>query len=115
MIRISPRRFFPVLLCVVSLTLVFACNKKNARDFTIPEGPATQTLKVFATQAGIELLFDPQQVGSYRTQAVAGKFTPEQTLELMLKDTTLHFSVDSKTRAFAVFDPDPSASYQNLR
>ncbi len=88
--------------------MILACNRQEIREFAIPEGPATETLKTFASQAGIEILFDPQEVGYSQTQSVSGKLTPEQTLELMLKETTLEFTIDPKSHAFAVVRIDPS-------
>ena len=95
--------------------MIFACSKKEIREFAIPEGPATETLKTFASQAGIEILFDPQEVGYSRTQSVSGKLTPEQTLELMLRETTLDFTIDPKSHAFAVVRTDPSDKNRGSR
>ena len=95
-----------ISLSLVALLLLFACNKENRKAFDLSTGPAAVTLKEFAEQAEIEILFDPKQVETYRTQAVAGDFTPEQTLELMLRGTQLEFSVDPKTHAYAVYRPD---------
>jgi len=89
---------------------MFACHKQDTREFSIPEGPATSTLKTFATQAGIEILFDSQQVGAFQTHAVSGRYRPEQTLNLMLKETALQFSIDPKTHAYAIYRTDTTLS-----
>lgn len=71
------------------------------------------TLKMFATQAGIEILFDSEQIRGERTYAVEGKMTPEQTLTAMLKDTSLRFHIDPQSHAFAVINtevPQPALS-----
>lgn len=88
------------------------CDRDTRKPFEIAEGPAVGTLKVFAAQAEIEILFDPKQLDSVQTRAVSGKYTAQQTLELMLSDTSLAYSIDPDTRAYAVFLPKEGMSFE---
>ncbi|MDA1069646.1 MAG: STN domain-containing protein, partial [Verrucomicrobia bacterium] len=73
-------------LCTIFLT---ACTEKEKLPLDIPEGFATTTLKDFARQTNVEILFDRQSVYGVKTNAVKGKYDPGSALGIMLKDTPL--------------------------
>jgi outer membrane receptor protein involved in Fe transport len=73
-----------------------------ARGFDIPAGDAAITLRQFATQAGVQLLYSPDDVGGVATQAVRGEFPPFTALQRMLDRTPLQARQDEKTKAIAI-------------
>ena len=91
-----------VLAITASIVTLVACGIQEKRSLDIPEGFASQTLKEFAKQANVEIVFDAPSVVDIRTNAVAGRMTPGDALDLMLAGTPLVFERDSETGAYAV-------------
>jgi len=87
-------------LCAILLS---ACAEKDERSLDIPEGSATLTLKEFARQANVEILFDLQIVYGVETNAVKGNYEPGAALRIMLVDTSLEISFEKESGAYAVF------------
>jgi hypothetical protein len=79
-----------------------ACSYRVKYTLDIPEGPAALTLKEFAKQAEVEIVFKAASVGEIRTNAVHGLMTPEAGLDVMLSGTSLQFDVELETGAYAV-------------
>ncbi len=100
------------LLIIAFLTAgIAAAAESMKKTFNLPAGAAGETLKQFAAQAGREIVFAPEAIGTVQTKAVQGELTPPEALNLMLADTGLAASQDPKTRAFAVRrgEADPNA------
>jgi len=102
---ISNHVILPIAVCLLALT---GCSKLEKCSIDIPEGYATQTLKEFAKQADIEIVFNAPSVADVRTNAVSGRMTPIAALDLMLSGTNLVFERDSETGAYAVIAIDKS-------
>ncbi len=106
---VSNRLFLSIALCLLVLT---ACTYPDEHSLNIPEGLASHTLKEFAKQANVEIVFNTPSVSDVRTNAVAGKMEPRVALELMLSGTPLVFERDPETGAYAVTSnqiPDTAA------
>jgi hypothetical protein len=99
-------------LCALILT---ACIEKQKTQINIPEGFATQTLKEFARQANVEIIFDPQSVYGVKTHAVSGEHEPRAALRIMLKDTPLSVDFDEATGAYAVIRIELSKLCKDIR
>ena len=84
------------------LLLLSSCTEKEKLSLNIPEGFATNTLKEFARQANVEIIFDPQSVHGVKTNAVNGDHDPQSALRIMLKDTPLTVDFDTETGAYAI-------------
>lgn len=67
------------------------------RSFDVPAGDAPVSLKQFAQQAGLELLYSAREMEGARTNAVKGVFTPREALARMLTGTKL-ISTPGRTR-----------------
>lgn len=87
------------LLCTL---LVSSCTEQEKRSLNIPAGFATNTLKEFAKQAEVEIIFDSQSVYGVQTNAVNGNHDPQTALRIMLKDTPLRVDFDEESGAYAV-------------
>src|SRR6266853_1021072 len=59
--------------------------------FEIAAGEAATTLKVFAAQAHVQLLFDYKAVQSLKTPALKGQFEPSEALKILLQGSGLTF------------------------
>lgn len=102
---LTKRHSFPFLFAFVLLWAVFlsACTKKEELSLDIPEGQATSTLKEFARQTNMEILFDLQIVYGVKTNAIKGKYEAGSALRMMLKDTPLGVDYERESGAYAVF------------
>ena len=99
--RISNTLFYAIVwLCAILLT---ACAEKEELSLDIPEGTATITLKEFARQTNVEILFDRQIVFGVETKAVKGRYEPSSALRMMLEDTPLGVDFEKESGAYAVF------------
>ncbi|PTY08026.1 TonB-dependent receptor [Opitutaceae bacterium EW11] len=72
------------------------------REFDVPAGNAESALAVFARQAAIQLIFDPQIAEGLRTPAVRGRLTPDDALRKLLAGTPLEVVRDQLTGALAI-------------
>ncbi len=90
------------LVVAVSLLGLAGCQRQEKRSLDVPEGYATHTLKEFAKQANVEIVFNTPSVGNIKTSAVVGRMAPQAALESMLAGTPLGFERDPETGAYAV-------------
>ena len=72
------------------------------RSFDLEAGDAGTTLKLFAKQAELSIVYDPRIVEGVETNEVVGWLIPQDALERMLEGTSLVSKEDSETGAFAV-------------
>ena len=98
-------------LCAILLT---ACAGKQNSYLKIPEGYATQTLKEFARQAHVEIIFDAQSVYGVKTNAVNGRYDPQSALRIMLRDTSLSVDCDEESGAYAVIRIEVSEVFDRI-
>src|SRR4051812_7022171 len=59
------------------------------KSFDVPAAEAPVSLKQFAQQAGMELLYSAKEVAGAKTNAVKGVLTPREALTKMLSGTKL--------------------------
>ena len=90
-------------LMVLCAVFVVACSNKEERSLDIPEGLAALTLKEFARQTDVEILFDRQVVKGVETHAIKGDYEPGYALRMMLADTPLGVDFEKDSGAYAVF------------
>jgi hypothetical protein len=95
------------------VTAIFAAEGK--KSFTIPAGTAEKTLKQFAAQSGIEVVYPAEVVRGVRTPEVKGQMTPGEAVKRLLKGTELASAQDERTGAFSISrrnDPNGSGAAQ---
>ena len=90
---------FPSIALMLALV---ACGGVEKCYVNIPEGSAPLTLKEFAKQASVEIVFNAPSVVGVTTNSVEGRMTPEDALDAMLSGTGLSYEVDSETGVYAV-------------
>tara|TARA_B110000467_G_C18318544_1_gene483387 strand:- start:1397 stop:1756 length:360 start_codon:yes stop_codon:yes gene_type:complete len=101
-----------ISICLLALT---GCGKLEKHSIDVPEGYASQTLKEFAKQADIEIVFNAPSVANVKTNAVSGRMTPLVALDLMLSGTNLVFERDEETGAYAVTAIDDSDTVASVK
>lgn len=89
---------------VFSLCLV-ACQSEKKVEFDVEAGDASNTLKSFARQAGVEILMDEGELEGVTTHPITGTMKAPDALQKMISGTGLIFSRDEETSAFAVSFP----------
>jgi TonB-dependent receptor len=94
------------VLLVVAIP-AFAGAGEPARSFDVPAGPAISTLKRAAQQAGLEIVYSATVVNGVQTEAVVGRFTPQDALERMLANTPLKIHQDPQSGALSVMRAEP--------
>lgn len=96
------------LLC--SLVCLAAQTADNLRLFNIPAGFAETTLKQFAAQAGMEVLFSTEVARGVRTNAVKGELLVHEAAKQMLSGTPLYVVTDSRHGVLRIArTPSPNA------
>jgi len=112
-----PNNFVRIIIVALLLVVTAAGADSGRKHFDLPGGAAPDILKSFAKQAGHEILFSDEVVGSVKTNTVKGEFTPKEALDLLLADTGLIASQDARTGAFAVRRgmPNPNADPNGAR
>jgi len=93
----------------VALLVAYFCfpflglaKEEIKRRYSIPEGPAIETLKRAAIQGKIEIVYTAPTVGGIKTQSVRGRFYPREALDRMLEDTPLEVVRDRMSGAYTV-------------
>lgn len=77
-------------LIVVALLMAFlraACADATLIEFDIPQQPLGVALQTFAKQLQQQVSFDNAALGGARSSAVNGRFTAEEAMQRLLKDT----------------------------
>ena len=105
--RLSHLRIAALGLLLLGSISGLLCASDAARDFDLPAGQARDTLKRFAAQAQVEIVFPSDNTLDVVTNAVRGRFSPEEAVAALLAGTTLTAARDPKTDAYAV-RPRPS-------
>ena len=97
----------PCLWLLLFAITLSSCTWFDKRvEFDIEAGIASKTLKTFAVQAGIDILFNEQDLNEVQTPKVSGKMTIETALKRMVEPSGLVFNHDKETHAIAVFYPE---------
>lgn len=82
--------------------LLTVAKTETMAPFDIPAGSAARSLKQFAQQARLSIVYDARSVEDVRTNDVDGLLTPVEALRRLLEGTPLHFNQDQETGAIAV-------------
>ncbi len=84
-----------VLALLLGAATTFA--SEVTRPFDIPAGAAEETLKVYCSQSGAELLFSAEVTAGVRTNTVKGDYSAEKAVNLLLAGTELQAIKDPKS------------------
>lgn len=94
------------LICLLVCALAFPNPTVAAapamKSFDVPAGDASQTLRTFSEQSGVQIIFPVEQVRGVRTKAVKGRLTVAEALDRMLAGTMLSADEDKPTGALVV-------------
>jgi hypothetical protein len=82
--------------------LLVSCAGEPSIFFDIPEGDAADGLRAFAAQSSMEIIYNVDQVEGVTINRVYGNFTCREALELLLRNTSLEFTIDNASGAVAL-------------
>lgn len=103
------RRLLLASLFAFVAAALFAADPAR-RNFDLPADAAEVSLRRFAAQSGVEVLFTTEAVARVRTVTVKGALTPAEALVRLLAGTTLVARRDADTGMYFVRrteDPEP--------
>lgn len=77
-------------------------SSESKAAFSIPAGPAGETLKQFSAQSGLEVVYPAEVVRGVRTREVRGEIPPAEALARLLEGTGLAGERNERTGAFSI-------------
>lgn len=90
------------LLCFLAISLHLSLAAEAKKTFNLPAGKAEETLRAFAAQGGVELVYTIAQVEGVQTRSVRGELGAREALEAMLTGSGLAVVRDEKSGALMV-------------
>lgn len=90
--QMSVRATWIALACAISFSVHAMAD--TARQIAIPAGDLRQGLLQLSKEYGVELVYEPALLKSYRTAGVKGNYTAPDAVRLLLKGTPLELRTD---------------------
>ena len=109
------RNLFELLLFASLVLSGAAAESDSLHSFDIPAGEAERTLKKFAIQSGLEVLYSTDAARGVRTKAVKGRLIAREAAKQMLSGTPLYVVNDRKNgvlRIARINDPNAQRAEQ---
>ncbi len=109
------RQLFELLLFASLVLSAAAADADSLQSFDIPAGEAERTLREFATQSRLEVLYSTDAARGVRTKAVKGRLVAREAVKQMLSGTPLYVVNDSKNgvlRIARINDPNAPRAAQ---
>src|SRR5690349_14885347 len=78
----------------------------------VPAGELVVALETLSRQAAVDLVFQPDQLKSFRTDGVSGTYTPQDAIRILLKGTPLELRTDASSGAMVIA---PQAAPKSFR
>jgi len=79
-----------------------SARTEEAKKFAIPASTADKSLKQFAAQSGVEVVYPAEVVRGVRTPEVKGEMNPTEAMTRLLEGTGLAMAQDQKSGAFSI-------------
>ncbi|WP_414662645.1 TonB-dependent receptor plug domain-containing protein [Horticoccus sp. 23ND18S-11] len=105
----------PTPLCIFWLLVLFCAPalrghaaEASRRAFNLPADDADRTLRLFASQSGLEVLFSRTSTNGVRTPALLGDFPPFEAITRLLAGSRLIATQDAATGAIVVTRATPA-------
>lgn len=99
---------FIALTCSASICALAVAE--TPQSFDVPPGELSAALELISKQAGVELVFRPEQVEGLRTGGVKGILSAQEAVAKLLEGTPLHVRADEATGAMMVGRELPPAT-----
>lgn len=96
------RRMLSIPLLLAACVFPALATESAKKTFNVRADTAERSLKEFAAQSGVDVLFVAEAVANVTTNAVKGDYAPADVLQQMLAGTPLRPLPDEKTGALSV-------------
>ena len=95
---------FTLCLLATAFAPLIAAERRN---FDVPAGPAQYSVRQFARQAGLSVMFEAGKLKGFRTRGLKGSFDTVEALAALLEGSGLEFSVSAGLVISIVPRPTP--------
>jgi iron complex outermembrane receptor protein len=106
------RSTLAAVACAISFSAHAMAN--GPTQVNVPAGDLVPALEALEKQAAIELVFQPEQLKSFRTKGVTGTYEPKDAVRILLKGTSLELRTDP-TGAMVIVPPRTLVSRTNAQ
>lgn len=83
------RHFLLVSVALVALATPLAAAEQGKHSFDVPAQGLSTALESFASQSGLQLLYQAELVAGLKAELLRGDYVPEQALTILLKGSGL--------------------------
>lgn len=100
---VSPSLFLRALFALVAgAALLARAADAPPRQFDLPRDSAAKTLRAFASQSGLDVVFATETTASVQTNAVKGSYPPREAINRLLAGTGLIAEQNPRTGALTI-------------
>lgn len=97
-------------LMVKSTLVAFVCSVSFAahaiadesKRIDVPAGELVAALETLSRQAAVDLVFQPEQLKSFRTGGVTGTYSPSDAIRILLQGTPFQLHTDASSGAMVI-------------
>lgn len=93
-----------------SLSVCAGAIADTPHHIEVPAGDLSAALEMVSKKAGVELVFNPQQLRGLRTKGVSGDLSPQDAVRKLLEGTKLELRIDPVTGAMMIGTPAAAAA-----
>lgn len=90
-----------IMLCTLCALAGLAAEPPAKRFYDVPERDATISLRLFAEQSGLEIIYPAEDVKGVKTNALKGEFAPREAIDRLIAGTPLTVT-SAKSGAIAI-------------
>jgi iron complex outermembrane receptor protein len=83
-----------LIACVCAIAFAAQAMADTPREINVPAGELATALESLQKQTGLELVFRPDELKSFRTAGLKGAYPPQEAIRLLLKGTPLELRTD---------------------
>jgi iron complex outermembrane recepter protein len=106
------RSTLAAVACAISMSAHAMAD--TPKQINVPAGDLVAALESLAKQAEVDLVYQPEQLKSFRTKGVKGSYEPKDAVRLLLKGTPLELRTDP-TGAMVIAPPRAQTNNQGSK
>lgn len=92
-----------------SISICAYAMADTPKQVDVPAGDLASALEMISKQAGVELVFNPEQLRGLSTKGVTGKLSSQDAVKKLIEGTPLQLRTDNATGAMMIGTPAPVA------
>ncbi len=95
-----------VLFCAFALSVVAHASADELKTVSVPPGDLGKALRILADQAGVEFIYQTEQIRGINTGGVSGDYNAREAVLKLLEGTQLQLRTDQASGAILIVRPD---------